>query len=98
MAQISSAAPKTSPSPLAVHDPTIEKAIEKTIDSIRRLLNPYYDTITTEEEAAAAIKISAATEKHFELQIKTLQTAPRDLKKLTELLQKKAERIRESNR
>jgi hypothetical protein len=45
MVQISSS--KASPSPSAVHEPT-EKAIEKTIDSIRRLLNPYYDTITLE--------------------------------------------------
>ena len=89
MAQISSAAPKALPSPSAVHDPTIERAIEKTIEGIRRLLNPYYDTITPEEEAAAAIKISAATEKHFRLQIMTLQNAPRNESKLREILEKK---------
>jgi hypothetical protein len=72
----------------SVCDPT-EKAIEKTIEGIRRLLNPRYDSITPEEEAAAAIKINPATQKHSELQIKTLQDAPRDPDKLRELLKMK---------
>ena len=47
--------------------------------------------MTPEEEAAASIKISAATEKHFELQIRILQDAPREPDKLRELLKKKQE-------
>ena len=35
------------------------------------------------------IKISEATEKHFQLQIRTLQDAPRDAEKLRELLKEK---------
>lgn len=70
-------------------DSAVEKAIAKTIDSIRRSLNPYYDTITSEEQAAAVIKISEATQKHFELQIRTLQQAPRGPDKLRELLKVK---------
>ena len=45
--------------------------------------------MTAEEEAASAIKISAATRKHFELEIKTLQDSPRDADKLRELLKVK---------
>ena len=42
-----------------------------------------------EEEEKAVIKISEATQKHFELQIRTLQNAPRDESKLREILEKK---------
>lgn len=63
MAQMSSSTTEASSQSSAVHDPTIERAIEKTIEGIRRLLNPYYDTITPEEEAAAAIKISASMQR-----------------------------------
>jgi hypothetical protein len=86
MAQISSAAPKASPSPssAAVHhdgSTTIEKTIKKTIDGIQALLIPVNMTLEEEKEKAV-IKISEATQKHFELQIKTLQDAPRELDKL----------------
>lgn len=54
-----------------------EEAIDRMIEGIQTLLNPV--NITPEEEKEKAIiKISEATEKHFELQIRTLQDAPRD--------------------
>lgn len=88
MAQIASI-PKASQSPLAVPDDgsAIEKTLKKTIDGIQALLNPV--NMTPEEEEKAVIKISEATQKHFELQIKTLQDAPRDESKLREILEKK---------
>ena len=69
--------------------PLIEKAEKRTIDGIRKLLNPQYGNMTLEEEAAAVKKINPATQKHFELQIKILQDAPRDPDKLRELLKMK---------
>ena len=59
------------------------------IDGIRAFLNPQYDNTTPEEEAAAAIKISAATKKYAELKIKILQESPRDAHKLVAILQAK---------
>ena len=88
MAQKSSSI-KESPSPTTANSDPTEKAINKMIDGIRWLLNPQYGNTTPQEEAAAAIKISAATQKHFELEIKTLQDAPRDPDKLRELLKRK---------
>jgi hypothetical protein len=41
------------------------------------------------KSAAAVITINPATQKHFELKIKTLQDAPRDSDKLTGILKAK---------
>jgi hypothetical protein len=93
MAQLPSSpkeASLTTPSP-AVHDPTIEKAIQKAIDGIHYFLNP--SNMTPEEQKEkAVIKISEATRKYCELQIRTLQDAPRDPDKLRELLKRKQRR------
>jgi hypothetical protein len=91
MAQISSVPKEASSSPSpAVHDPT-EKAIAKKIDGIRWLLNPLYGEMTPEEEneEKAVIKISEATQKHCELQIRKLQNAPREPDKLRAILETK---------
>ena len=56
------------------------------IEGFRRFLNPQHGNTTAEEEEAAIIKINPAIQKHFELQIKILQDAPRDSDKLRELL------------
>ena len=76
MAQISSS-PKASLShtSVSVYDPT-EKAIQKAIDGIHFFLNPSNTTLEEEKEKAV-IKISEATRKFSELQIRTLQDAPR---------------------
>jgi|SRR5215212_3346046 len=83
-----SSSSQTSPPPISVCDPP-EKAIERTIEGVRKFLNPRYGNTTPEEEAAALIKINPATRKHSELQIKTLKEAPRDPDKLRELLKMK---------
>ena len=67
----------------------VEYHVNKMIDGIRAFLNPQYDNTTPEEEAAAAIKISAATKKYAELKIKILQESPRDAHKLVAILQAK---------
>jgi hypothetical protein len=70
----------------------IERTIKKTIDGIQTLLNPVNNMTPEEEEMEekmAVIKISEATQKHFNLQTKTLQDAPRDPDKLRELLKEK---------
>jgi hypothetical protein len=94
MVQISSSTTEASSSPsAAVHDgSTIENAIKKTIDGIQSLLNPLNNMTPEEEEMEekmAVIKISEATQKHFNLQTKILQDAPRDPDKLREILKEK---------
>lgn len=66
----------------------LEKAIAKTIDGIQTLLNPVNMT-PEDEKLKAVIKISEATQKHFELQINTLREAPRDPDRLREILKAK---------
>jgi hypothetical protein len=100
MAQISSSSssiPTTEASSQssAVHNDgstIIERTIKKTIDGIQTLLNPVNNMTPEEEEMEekmAVIKISEATQKHFNLQTKILQDAPRDPDKLREILKEK---------
>ncbi len=67
-----------------------EIIIRRHVEGIQKLLNPQHgNTLTTPEEEAAGqtvIMNNPAEENHFELQIKTLQDAPRDPDKLRELL------------
>ena len=90
----SSSTTEASSSPsAAVHDGSaIEKTIKKTIDGIQALLNPFNNMTPEEEEKEekmAVIKISEATQKHFNLQTKILQDAPRYPDKLREILKEK---------
>ena len=65
-----------------------EVIIQRTVAGIQKLLNPQYGNTTTPEgEAAAVMKINRAMKRHWELEIKTLQDAPRDADKLRALLQ-----------
>ena len=96
MAQISSSSTtEASSQSSAVHNDgstIMERTIKKTIDGIRTLLNPVNNMTPEEEELEekmAVIKISEATQKHFNLQTKTLQDAPRDPDKLREVLKEK---------
>jgi hypothetical protein len=95
MAQISSSPKEASSHSSAVHDDDstiIERTIKKTIDGIQTLLTPLNNMTPEEEEMEekmAVIKISEATQKHFNLQTKILQDAPRDEKKLREILKEK---------
>jgi hypothetical protein len=71
-------------------DNPTEKAIQKAIAGIQFFLNPSNMT-PEEEEKKSVIKISGATRKFSELQIKTLKEAPREPDQLRELLKKKQE-------
>jgi hypothetical protein len=59
-----------------------EVIIQRTVEGIQKLLNPQHGNTTLEEEAAAVIKINPVMKRHWELEIKTLQDAPRDADKL----------------
>ena len=95
MAQISSSTTEASSQSSPVHadgSTLIERTIRKTIDGIQTRLNPVNNMTPEEEEMEekmAVIKISEATQKHFNLQTKTLQNAPRDPDKLREILKEK---------
>jgi hypothetical protein len=95
MAQMSSSTTEASSQSPAVHDDgstIIGRTIKKMTDGIQTLLNPVNNMTSEEEEMEekmAVIKISEATQKHFNLQTKTLQDAPRDPDKLREILKEK---------
>jgi hypothetical protein len=70
----------------------IEDHVSKMVNGIRTFLDPQYGNTTTapkDEADAVVIAISSATKKYCELQIKILQTAPRDAVKLRAILQAK---------
>jgi hypothetical protein len=62
----------------SIHDPT-EVAIEKMIEASQRII-----MVNSQGEG-----MNPAVKKHYELQIKTLQNAPRDVDKLERLLKVK---------
>jgi hypothetical protein len=64
----------------SIHDPT-EVAIQKMIDASQRMLK-----VSSKETLGG---ISPPQKRHLELEIKTLQNAPRDADKLRKLLQVK---------
>jgi hypothetical protein len=73
----------------SIHDPT-EVAIQKMIDASQRML-----TVNTQGgEAKDGGGMNPAVKSHYELEIKTLQNAPRDAEELEWLLKKK-ERAKE---
>ena len=84
--QPSSSAPSSS-----IYDST-EEAIKQMIESIQRMICLHKKK---EGEAAPSITINPAIKKHFELQIKTLQTAPRDVWKLERIIKAKEKRREE---
>jgi methyl coenzyme M reductase beta subunit len=66
----------------SIHDPT-EVAIQKMIDASQRML-----TINTEGgEREDGGGMNPAMKRHLELEIKTLENAPRDTDKIRQLLQ-----------
>ena len=94
MTQISASKASSSLSVVHNDDPT-EKAIQKAIDGIHFFLNPSNMT-PEEQEKKAVIKISEATRKYCELQIRTLKDAPRDSDMLRELLEKRERQYEEA--
>ncbi len=70
----------------SIYDSTEEVAIQKMIDATQRMI-----TISSSNEGVEGGwgGTNSAMRRHLELQIKTLQNAPRDLDKLDRLLQVK---------
>jgi hypothetical protein len=70
----------------SIHDPTEEVAIQKMIEASQRMI-----TISSSNEGVEGGwgGMNSAIRRHLELQIKTLQNAPRDPAKLERLLQVK---------
>ena len=67
------------------------------VESIQRRICLHKPEARPEEESAPAAAspvtvINPAIKKHFELQIKTLQTAPRDVGKLSQIIKEKEKR------
>ena len=67
----------------SIHDPT-EVAIQKMIDASQRMLK-----VSSKETLGG---ISPPLKRHLELEIKTLQNAPRDAEKLERLLKSKKDK------
>jgi hypothetical protein len=76
----------------SIYDST-EVAIEKMIDASQRMI-----TISSSNEGIEGGwgGMNPATKRHLELQIKTLQNAPRDAEKLERLLQSKRRQKQEA--
>jgi hypothetical protein len=70
----------------SIHDSTTEVAIQKMIDASQRMI-----TISSSNEGVEGGwgGMNSAMRRHLELQIKTLQNAPRDADKLERILQVK---------
>jgi methyl coenzyme M reductase beta subunit len=71
----------------SIHDPT-EVAIQKMIDASQRMIK-----INSQGQLGG---MNPAVKKHFDLQIKTLQNAPRDADKLERLLKVKEREKKEA--
>jgi hypothetical protein len=76
----------------SIHDST-EVAIQKMIDASQRML----DVNSQVGEAKEGWGINPAMKRHLELEIKTLQNAPRDEGKLRRLLEVKQRRKEEAD-
>jgi hypothetical protein len=70
----------------SIHDSTEEVAIQKMIDASQRMLD-VQSQVTG--EAKEGWGINSVMKRHLQLEIKTLQNAPRDAAKLRKLLELK---------
>jgi hypothetical protein len=69
----------------SIHDSTAEVAIQKMIDAGQRMID--VQSKVTGEAREEGWGINPVMKRHLELQIKTLQNAPRDAAKLRKLLE-----------
>jgi len=67
-----------------IHD-SIEQVIQRIIEGAQRMIG--VNNSSQREEESEIIKINPAMKRYFELEIKTLQNAPRDADKLRRLLE-----------
>jgi hypothetical protein len=70
----------------SIHDSTVEVAIQKMIEASQRMITMQSQV---PEEARQGWGINPVMKRHLELEIKTLQNAPRDADKLRRLLEVK---------
>jgi hypothetical protein len=61
-------------------DDSTQAVLERKIESLQRLIR---------EDPEQAVQISSVTKSHFQLQIRTLQNAPRDADKLQQMIKAK---------
>jgi hypothetical protein len=78
----------------SIHDST-EVAIQKMIEASQRMITTH--THVLEEAAGEGWGINPAVKRHLELEIKTLQNAPRDADKLRRLLETKQRQKEEAD-
>jgi len=77
---------------------TTESIIQGAIKGIQRMIKPYDDDGNADEEedkttTKAVIEINPIMKRHWESEIKILREAPRDEKKLREILKLKQKRV-----
>ena len=58
---------------------TEEVIIQKMIEAAQRMIRVDNNNDDSQQEQESEIKINPATKRHFELEIETLQNAPRDM-------------------
>jgi PleD family two-component response regulator len=68
----------------AIPSDSTEEIIARQIESIKKMIRVHGSA--REEEGKAVIQINPAIKRHFELEIKILQDAPRDEMKLRQIL------------
>ena len=79
----------------SIYHSTTESLIQRTIEGIQRMISLHKNEGEGEKEGATTtkevIEISLAAKRHWELQIRTLQDAPRDPENLRQILKIKQE-------
>lgn len=68
-----------------------ELVIQRAIAGIQRMISPYDGNNDNQTTTKAVIQINPAMKRHWESEIKILRDAPRDEKKLREILNTKQE-------
>jgi PleD family two-component response regulator len=68
-----------------------ELVIQRAIAGIQRMISPYDGNNDNQTTTKAVIQINPAMKRHWESEIKILRDAPRDEKKLREILNAKQE-------
>ncbi|MDQ3837314.1 MAG: hypothetical protein M3270_10340 [Thermoproteota archaeon] len=75
---------------------TAEEIIARQIEGIKKMIWVHGGPEEEEEEEERDIQINPAMKRHWELEIKTLQDAPKDADKLRKLLEAKRKEYEES--
>jgi methyl coenzyme M reductase beta subunit len=75
---------------------TAEGVIQRMIEGIQRMIRVNNNNNYSREEESEIIRINPAMKRHYELEIETLQNAPRDEDKLRELLKLKEKQNEEA--